>query len=268
MHAEHLKSVVFDIEERLILHNPTPQTALDIFKGTWISSFPGEFSQYNAGNIPLFEDIRILESTKFLGPIEGKSFLDLGPLEGGQAYVLEKMGARSIVSVEANAQLYLKCLIVKEILGMQRVRFLCGDVIQFLKNTSEKFDVGIASGILYHMDDPVELLSLLSQKTDKLMIWTHYFCEEEPSRNKINSFTKATMHTFQGETYRYYRQEYGVVFASNTFCGGTASHSNWMSKEGIMIALQECGYSQVNVLQDGDSINGPFMLITATKQDL
>ena len=73
------------------------------------------------------------------------------------------------------------------------------------------------------------------------------------------------MRTFQGVSYNYYRQEYGIGFESNTFCGGTASHSNWMSKEGILTALQECGYSQINVLQDGDSINGPYMLITAAK---
>jgi len=255
----------FKIEDRLILKNPTPQTALDIFKGSWLSSFPGEYSQYTAGHIPLFDDSRIPESTKFLGPIEGKNFLDLGPLEGGQAYVLEKMGAKSIVSVEANSILYLKCLVAKEILGMQRVRFLCGDVIEFLKTTSEHFDVCIASGILYHMTDPVELLWLLSQKIEKLMIWTHYFSEVEESRNKLSSFKKMTNHEFRGVSYNYYRQEYGVAFETNVYCGGTAMHSNWMSKEGILTALQECGYIQVNVVQDGDSVNGPFMLITAIK---
>ncbi len=255
----------FKIEDRLILKNPTPQTALDIFKGTWLSSFPGEYSQYKAGHIPLFDDSRIPESTKFLGPIEGKKFLDLGPLEGGQAYVLEKMGAQSVVSIEANSILYLKCLVAKEILGMQRVRFLCGDVVEFLKTTSEHFDICIASGILYHMTNPVELLWLLSQKIDKLLIWTHYFCEVDASRNKISSFKKISKFEFQDVSYNYHRQEYGVDFETNVYCGGTAQHSNWMNKEGILTALREFNYTQVNVLQDGDSVNGPFMLITAIK---
>jgi hypothetical protein len=74
-----------------------------------------------------------------------------------------------------------------------------------------------------------------------------------------------TNHEFRGVSYNYYRQEYGVAFETNVYCGGTAMHSNWMSKEGILTALQECGYIQVNVVQDGDSVNGPFMLITAIK---
>jgi protein-L-isoaspartate O-methyltransferase len=257
--------VGFKIEDRIVLKDPSPQTALDIFKGTWISKLPGDFSRFEAGTTPLFEDSRIPRSEEFLGPVAGMDVLDLGPLEGGQAYVLQKLGARSVVSVEANSILYLKCLVAKEVLGMDRVKFLCGDVVAYLKNSTTPFDMCVASGILYHMDDPVELLWLLSQRSRKLMIWTHHFDEVDTARNKINSFRPATTHDFQGVSYSYHRQEYGVGFTTNVYCGGTQTHSHWMTRAGIETALRNFGYTNINVLDDADSMNGPFLLLTASK---
>ena len=85
---------VFKIDNRIVLENPTDQTALDIFKGTWTSKFPGAFANLKAGNVPLFDDPRIPRGTQHLGPIEGLNVLDLGPLEGGQAYTLQMMRGR------------------------------------------------------------------------------------------------------------------------------------------------------------------------------
>lgn len=84
--------------------------------------------------------------------------LELGPLEAGHTYMLEKMGARSIVAVEANSRAYLKCLIVKELFELKRAKFLLGDFVAYLKNNTRHFDLCLASGVLYHMQNPAELL--------------------------------------------------------------------------------------------------------------
>jgi hypothetical protein len=148
---------------------------------------------------------------------------------------------------------------------MQRVKFLCGDVIEYLKNTAEHFDICIASGILYHMVDPIELLRLVSEKADKVMIWTHYYDENNAARNKIGSFNGTATKDFRGTSYTYHRQEYGIGFEAKIYCGGTARHSSWMSKEGILSALKACGYLSIDLIDDGDSVNGPFLLIAALK---
>ena len=253
------------LEDRLILEAPTPQTALDIFKGIWVSKLPDSFFQYKAGDLPLFEDTRIPDSVKFLGSITGKSVLDLGPLEGGQAYVLEKMGAASVISVEANAILYLKCLVMKEILNLQRVHFLCGNVVEYLRNTSKHFDLCVACGILYHMVHPVELLDLLHTKCDQLLIWTHYFDDINSTRNKITSFSSAKPYTYKGEVYTYHKQNYGTGFHNSTYCGGTENYSHWMSRTDIVKALTNFGYSKIHTIYDGDSINGPCILLAVEK---
>jgi hypothetical protein len=261
------ENLIFTTENRMILTGPTPQTALDIFQGTWISKLPGEFAHYTAGSTPLFDDIRIPLATQHLGPVKNLDILDLGPLEGGQAYVLEQCGARSVTSVEANAILYLKCLVVKEILGMSRTKFLCGEATEYLKSQScPRFDVAICSGILYHMEDPIELLRLLSLKTDKLLIWSHYFDPECRERNVIQSFGVTAQREFLGKSHTYHRQEYEGQFDSKVFCGGTARHSNWMERDSILTILCDAGYDDVNIINDGDSPNGPFILLTAQKR--
>jgi hypothetical protein len=255
-------AAVFDVGNRITLECPSPQTALDIFKGNWISQLPGDFSKFVAGTIPLFDDPRIQAGTKHLGSVEGLNVLDLGPLEGGQPYLLQQMGAKSVVSVEANTILYLKCLVAKEVLGMDRVKFLCGDAVEYLKTATTQFDMCVASGILYHMADPVELLWLLSQRTEKLLIWTHYFDEVDTSRNKIRNF-RLSKRDFRGVSYRYHQQKYGVGFFANTYCGGTARYSSWMTKDGILTALREFGYSDIDVISESDTVSGPCLLLTA-----
>jgi hypothetical protein len=262
--ATESSGMIFKIDDRIVLTKPSPQTALDIFRDTWTSSMPGEFSKYKAGSIALFADIRIPLGTKYLGSVEGLRVLDLGPLEGGQAYVLEQMGAKSVVSIEANSILYLKCLVAKEILGMKRVRFLCGDVVSYLKNDPDEFDMCVACGILYHMSDPVDLLWQLSRCVNKLLIWTHYVDEVDTGRNKI-TFKAAEHHEFRGASYNYHRQEYGDGFTTKVYCGGTAQHSYWMTRPGIEAALGSFGYTDINVIDDGNSISGPYLLLTASK---
>ena len=60
---------------------------------------------------------------------------------------------------------------------MQRVKFLCGDFIEYMKSDScPQFDIGVASGVLYHMVNPVELISLLANCCQAhLFLWTHYY---------------------------------------------------------------------------------------------
>ena len=130
---------------------PTDQNALDIFKGEWSSRLPGIWKELNAGTIPLFEDPRILWAADQLGGFGNQRVLELGPLEAGHSYMLETLGADTVIAVEANKRAYLKCLIIKEILNLKRCRFELGDCVTFLRENQTAFDVCLASGVLYHM---------------------------------------------------------------------------------------------------------------------
>ena len=73
---------------------------------------------------------------------------------------------------------YLKCLVMKEILGTERVRVLLGDAAAFLADSPvPRFDLAVASGVLYHMADPVTLLARLAKAADRLYLFTFYYDE-------------------------------------------------------------------------------------------
>jgi hypothetical protein len=110
----------------------------------------------SGGAEPHFEDTRTAWGASVLGSLEGKSILELGPLEAYNSYQLEQLGAK-LLSIEGNVINFLKCLIVKNVLSMSTT-FLLGDFVQYMQSSSERFDICWASGVLYHSKDPSRCL--------------------------------------------------------------------------------------------------------------
>src|SRR5688572_1114961 len=156
---------------------PSDQNALDLFANEWSSQPPSSRPELKAGATPLFDDPRITWAHHHLmtmgveGGFANRDVLELGPLEGGHTYLINRYDAKSITAVEANARAYLKCLIAKELFGMPRARFLLGDCLEHLKQNDRHYDIGIACGILYHLTNPVELLELLARRCNALFLW-------------------------------------------------------------------------------------------------
>jgi hypothetical protein len=228
---------------------PCPQNALDIFKGEWSSKLPGNLGTLEAGTAALFEDIRIDWAAAELGGFANRNVLELGPLEGGHTYMIEQRGAASVVAVEANHRAYLKCLITKEILGLQRSRFLCGDLMEYLRADTTWFDVCIASGVIYHMRNPVELLARLAERTDRLFIWTHYYDAEAVASAGVivDRFREAIPSEYAGFHHTLQRYEYLHALQWNGFCGGSETYSHWMLRDDILACLKWLGFDDVRI---------------------
>src|SRR3954467_8350863 len=149
---------------------PSDQNALDLFAGEWSSQPPSIRPELKAGNTPLFDDPRITwANDRFIemgieGGFAGRDVLELGPLEGGHTYLIDRLGAKSVTAVEANARAYLKCLVAKETFGMPHAHFRLGDCLLHLRDGGQDYDIGVACGILYHLTNPVELLELLARR--------------------------------------------------------------------------------------------------------
>ena len=129
---------------------PSPQNAFDLFKGEWSTRLPDACGwTASTGPARLCEDYRVHWAAEQLGGFAGKRVLELGPLEGGHAYMLEQLGAASVFSLEASSRAFLKCLVLKEAFGLTRTRFLLGDFMPYLHTTADEFDVIFACGVLY-----------------------------------------------------------------------------------------------------------------------
>ncbi len=250
----------FNILDRIADVAPSPQTLVDIFEGEWFSRLPAPHDTVSAGAMNLFDDDRLTWFFDTIGQerVRDSMALDLGPLEGGHSYMLEQYGAAEVVSVEANTRAFLKCLIVKELLGMSRVRFLCGNCVEYLRHGDTMFDVCIASGILYHLRNPAELIALLSKRCrGYVYFWTNYYDETIMTANPNfpHRFAGSSTADYQGFAHTLYRQEYRETLNTKTFIGGVASTSNWMSKDDILRCLEHFNF---DVLRIDDKPDGPL----------
>jgi hypothetical protein len=246
---------------------PGPQQVLDIFRGEWSSAMPAESGlQTQPGRAPLFEDDRVTWAVTQAGGVSGKRILEIGPLEGGHTYMLERAGAAEVVAVEANTRSYLKCLCVKEVFQLRAVRFLLGDCVSFMERDPGGWDMVFASGILYHMKDPIGFLALLPKMAPKLLLWTHYFDES------IVRATPALAHKFgpiekssrNGFAFEFVEQSYKEALQWSGFCGGSAATSLWLTRDTILGFLRHLGYSRIEVsFETPDHPNGPAFAVYA-----
>ena len=163
------------IDDRFATGAPSVQATVDIFRGEWNSKLPDNII---SGEIDLFNDHRIGWAHR-LFDLENKSILELGPLEGAHTYQAQKYGAAKILAIEGNSRAFLKCLIVKELFGLERAKFLFGNFINFLETDRNRYDVIFASGVLYHMREPLRLLELIARHTDRVLLWTHHYVEAD-----------------------------------------------------------------------------------------
>jgi hypothetical protein len=249
---------------------PSPQHALDLFKGEWASALPAPWNAtYRAGHLPLFADVALVWAIPRLGGVSERRVLELGPLEGLHTYLLQQHGAASITAIEANPRAYLRCLVIKEIIGLTRAQFLLGDFVAFLREHPEaRFDIAVASGVLYHMEDPIELLGRLASASDALYLWTHYFDPQNIRRrpNIEARFKQPESRTTMGFQHVVYPYQYAYERFRDTFYGGARQYANWLTRDDILRALRHFGFHDIEVGHEEEMhIHGPALAIVARR---
>jgi Protein of unknown function (DUF1698) len=248
---------------------PTSQNVLDVFAGEWSSALPASFGLKTLpGTAGLFEDGRVAWAEERLGGFSGRTVLELGPLEAGHSYMFQTRGAARVVAVEANSRAFMKCLCVKEVLNLDRVQFKLGDFMRFLEENTERFDIISASGVLYHMMEPIKLLELISRFTDRIYIWTHYYDEKIIAGNvKLShKFEPLVTRDHEGHSYECSRQSYKEHLDWVGFSGGPKPTSVWLTRSSILDTLRHFGFSDIEVnFEQPDHPNGPAFAFCAQR---
>lgn len=248
--------------------SPHPQNILNLFEGEWASKFPTPYEHLQAGKIELFNDNRLNWALGVVGSMNGKKVLELGPLEGGHAYMLQKGGA-SVISVEANPRAYLKCLAVKQILNLDQVEFLYGDFTKYMEENTNEFDFCVASGVLYHMRNPVELIAQVAKNSSRMFMWTHYYDPEICKKHYElqYNFNQHKSGEYQGFHHTLHHHYYGFT-GGTKFFGGSAAYSHWLSREDILGACRYFGFNHIQISKEFDTpnhVHGPAFAFVASK---
>jgi SAM-dependent methyltransferase len=225
---------------------PSHQNAIDIFKGHWASNLDAICAGSQAGDALHFTPEPVMSHAAFRlgrnGRFDGMTVLELGPLEGGNTYRLEQLGAR-VLSIEANAEAYLKCLIVKEIAHMKS-RFMFGNFIRYLETTSDRFDMVFAAGVLYHMEDPISVIESIGRVSDKCFVWSATYDAGRPQTPPVTEkrdprFPNLKLHTI----------DYGESHGGPKFWGGIAPTSTWMSGADMIDVFRSFGFRHIEPLE-------------------
>ncbi len=251
---------------------PSDQHAFDLFAGEWSSQPPASRPDLKAGVTPLFDDPRIawandrFREMGLEGGFAGRDVLELGPLEGGHTYLIDRLGATTVTAIEANPRAYLKCLVAKETLGMPHAKFLFGDALLHLRESERRYDIGVACGILYHLTNPVELLELLAQRCDALFLWTVFYDPEFVAANPVPGakFSEALAMEHAGYPHTLHRFNYGPSLDWKGFCGGGDVFSYWMEKAEIIGALERFGFRHIRSEQQ-PNVHGSALMLAARK---
>lgn len=246
---------------------PSNQNLIDLFAGQWSSFMPEHLGVETGGPAKLHEDGRIKWALDLLGGANGKNVLELGPLEAAHTCMLEAAGARSVLAVEGNASAFQRCLIVKELMGLARSKFLLGNFVSYLRDEGTAYDLAIACGVLYHMKNPVQLIELLSKRAEKLFVWTHYYDEELVSadRRVKENFAGCWNASHGGFEHRLHAHGYGAALDWKGFCGGGSESSNWMEKPQMLAAFEHFGFRLLSEAIEPEHPHGPAVWLAFDK---
>jgi hypothetical protein len=234
----------------VVLEAPTPQTIVNVARD-WMTTFPAQTGIKTTGHCSLFEDPCVQWALECLGGVSGKDVLELGPLEGAHTYLLDSGGARSVTAIEANKRSYLKCLLTKEVMNIKNSKFLLGDFVSWLEREQREFDCIWASGVLYHMREPLHLLELISSHTDNVYIWTHYF--QDDGRPYHLPFLGKRSVRFTGRDIVHFDRLYFRPRWRALACGGLHAGSSWLKRDDILFALRALGYTRIETAFDDRS---------------
>jgi hypothetical protein len=250
---------------------PSPQTALNIFRGAWKSALPPELGFRTGEQKGFYDDARVHWVASLLpNGLRGLKILELGPFEAYDSLLFEQLGAESVLAVEGSNVNFLKCLVLKHAMGL-KTHFVHGGFLKFFQSTNEQFDIIWASGVLYHSEAPLELLAQIGARTDKIFLWTHYYDdsllatshrEEFLPESNVTETRFDQSYLLHWRTYQLEKLKDGLPLL---YGRGQLPYSFWMEREDIIRMLKAMGFQSIRIQADTKLDDMPVISLFAER---
>ncbi len=189
-------------------------------------------------------------------PVEGKSVIEFGPMDGCHTGALVRMGVREITSIEIRPENYIKTALAKELYGWKNVDLVFDNFHTVTKERYGRFDICLASGVYYHSDAPFVFLENIVGLSDVIFFSGYCATDKLPADKWIDL-------EYKGKIYKAKLWD----DAYRSFTGGVGVNSYYFSPESIMQWFEVHGYilSQTEVLPM-DKYAGAFIWFCAGKK--
>jgi len=126
-----------------------------------------------------------------------------------------------------------------------------------------RFDVVFASGVLYHMQDPVRFIELAARLAPSIYLWTHIFDERVlrltngQERHFVPEHDKRL--TIAGRVVVLHARSYLIPAYRESIPryweGGQEDLTYWLSRPDLLWLLQQAGLDDINLHVESD-VNG------------
>ena len=209
-------------------------------------------------------DLRVDYVAWFLD-VRGARVLELGPLEGFYSVLLDKLGARETVALEARQGNLAKCTHVKELYGLEHTEFLRHDLEALARGVEQPtfegpFDLVFSLGVLYHLRDPVRALDWAAEQAPALFLGTSYVERDDERWYEERGFSEYELES-EGERYQGKR----FVESPSSPLGGLSDYSIWLDEASLVRALHHAGYDSVSVLGKDLFAEFPHIVLLAER---
>ena len=244
-----------------------------------VTTIPGQ-PEFMATDLRLRAILRAL-SLFYRDNLTGLLGADLGCLEGGFSLALAQRGI-NLLGIEARRKNLEKAQLLKEHFQVSNLELVCEDVKNFARERFGMFDVVLALGILYHLDQPVAWLRQVAECTrGVLVIDSHYAPSDEsglaqidPRLSQLSSLEKIEV---RGEVYegRWFFEYDDKSNREDQLWASYSNHSSfWLAKESLLRALMRAGFDLVLEQHDYSAdfynhltLTFPRLMVLAVKSD-
>jgi len=211
------------------------------------------FTAYCEDYYPAHQEIMKIINQQLQGNFKRKRVIDIGCLEGYFSAECALQGA-TVLGIEGKTINIKKCEFIRSVLGVKNLTFIKDDAMRVTKKKYGDFDVVLALGLLYHLDNPFKFLENLSELcTGFLLLDTHVALVEQPESGDWKPDLSALRKfEFGNKTYtgRLYREFNSDTAQTSKELSPTASLSNeqsvWLTEDSLVSLLRDVGFEQVS----------------------
>ena len=236
-------------------------SAFQIFSN-WVSLFHFQGKRFGSKRPYVTDAMPHLAALDQSISFAGKRVLEIGPFEAGNSKQMLDLGAASVTGIEANPEAYLKCALVKNEFRLDNFEIVFGDCNSVLSDiefrTTQRFDICVAAGVLYHMHDPLRTIDLLCATAPVLYVRTHVASDAMPEDAEWTNHVDA-----DNRSYRVKENLYG----GQNHWGGVAQSAFWLGGDDLIRAFEQRGFNLSEIVHE-HGIRGDAMAFVATRRHL